>query len=254
LILKKENREFIIELVKLLKPKHYDKMTWLLLSVGLILISRPIPSQLINEYLKRKYQFEIFGTFDILIGFFLIISALIYHTIIKSKELQTYRQIQTVGIGGEGGSGKIKGNRGTIIGGKGGKGGVSGIGGKGGGGIIEGDGGTIIGGDGGDAAQADGRGGRGARGPTEKFGRLTMMWGYGNGGSSPNHPEYDRRLNLLRQFRTEYMNKFPFRVLFIDAGIDQVPIDWINQRLVECNENWSVELGNEGYLLPPLDK
>ncbi len=163
------------------------------------------------------------------------------------------KKISEGGIGGDGGSFDVKSNKGTIIGGRGGKGGVSGIGGKGGGGIVHNNKGLIIGGDGGDAAQADGRGGRGAKGPTEKFGFLTDTWGYGYGGSSPNHPEYNRRLNLLIQFRQEYLKKFPPRFPFIDAGIDQVPIDWINQKLVESNENWTVQMGDEGYLLPPLD-
>src|SRR5262245_6049175 len=53
------------------------------------------------------------------------------------------------GAGGAGGSGTITGDRGTVIGGRGGQGGVSGRGGDGGGGSIQGNDGIIIGGDGG---------------------------------------------------------------------------------------------------------
>lgn len=156
------------------------------------------------------------------------------------------------GKGGDGGGGTIIGNRGTVIGGKGGSGGVAGVGGKGGGGHIVGDDALIIGGDGGSAATSDGRGGIGARGPTERFGFSTTLWGFGRGGSSPNHPEFDRRLTLLTQFRKEYGEQFPNDKVFIDAGIDQVPVDWINQRLLESNESWSISKGENGYVLPEL--
>jgi hypothetical protein len=159
---------------------------------------------------------------------------------------------QGSGIGGEGGSGTIVGNRGTVIGGRGGNGGSAGVGGKGGCGFIQGDDGLIIGGDGGNCATADGRGGKGARGPTERLGFSTLTWGCGRGGSGSNHPEYNRRIKLLAQFRSEYRVKFPSDALYIDAGVEIVPTDWINQRLVECGESWQIALGDYGYLLPPL--
>jgi hypothetical protein len=156
------------------------------------------------------------------------------------------------GRGGEGGSGKIIGNRGTIIGGRGGEGGVSGIGGKGGGGFIKGDDGLIIGGNGGNCGSADGRGGRGARGPAERFGLSTDMWGFGRGGSGGNHPEFNRRVGLLRTIRAEYKAKFPEDATYIEAGIDLVPVDWVNQRLAELEETWQVWMGSSGYQLPAL--
>ncbi len=156
------------------------------------------------------------------------------------------------GIGGAGGGGTIIGNRGTIIGGRGGHGGVGGIGGKGGDGFIQGDDGLIIGGDGGSCGASDGRGGRGARGPTERLGFPTNTWGFGRGGSGENHPEYNRRIELLKRIRREYMDKFPEDTPFIEAGVDPVPIDWVNQRLKEVNENWHVEMGSFGYILPTL--
>lgn len=70
-------------------------------------------------------------------------------------------------IGGIGGGGTVIGNRGTIIGGRGGDSGPYGPGGDGGSGFIQGDDGLIIGGDAGSGGTPDGRGGRGARGPTE---------------------------------------------------------------------------------------
>lgn len=129
------------------------------------------------------------------------------------------------GVGGAGGWGTIIGNRGTIIGGRGGDGGAAGSGGKGGSGFIQGDDGLIIGGDGGSCPTADGRGGRGARGPTERLGFPTDTWGFGRGGSSTNHPEYDRRIAVLKRVRAEYLTRFPADAPFIEAGVDPVPID-----------------------------
>jgi len=156
------------------------------------------------------------------------------------------------GVGGEGGSGIVNGNRGVVIGGRGGSGGVAGIGGKGGGGIVNGDDGLVIGVHGGCCATADGRGGRGARGPTERVGFSTEMWGYGRGGSGANSPEYEARIETLRIFRTEYMTRFPDDAPYINSGIEQVPVDWINQRLAECGKDWRVTIGLDGYILPAL--
>ena len=156
------------------------------------------------------------------------------------------------GVGGDGGGGTIIGNRGTVIGGKGGDGGTGGSGGKGGGGFIQGDDAVLIGGDGGNAGTIDGRGGRGARSPTQRYGFPTDLWGFGGGGSGANHPEYERRLSVLAQFRHEYITKLPEHAPYVDAGIDVVPADWINQRLAELNESWRVDMGEFGYILPPL--
>lgn len=158
------------------------------------------------------------------------------------------------GQGGAGGGGKIFGDSGVIIGGRGGKGGVYGSGGSGGSGEIHGDNGMIIGGDGGDAGTADGRGGRGARGPTERLGFPTEFWGYGRGGSGANAPEYDRRLTLLMEIREDYLIKFPDERRFVMAGVDQIPIDWVNQKLIERGEKWQViSLAEGGYVMPPLN-
>jgi len=80
------------------------------------------------------------------------------------------------GVGGDGGGGTVEGDRGTIIGGRGGDGGAAGKGGRGGSGFIRGSDGLIFGGSGGNAATADGRGGRGAPGPTERLGLPTDFW------------------------------------------------------------------------------
>jgi hypothetical protein len=80
----------------------------------------------------------------------------------------------------------------------------------------------------------------------------TNMWHYGKGGCGENHPEYNRRIDLLKSIRVEYMNEFPEDIPFIEAGVEPVPINWINKRLEELHENWRVETGVMGYVLPPL--
>jgi hypothetical protein len=158
-----------------------------------------------------------------------------------------------IGLGGAGGSVKVSGNRAVAIGGRGGKGGLIGSGGAGGGGEVEGDDALSIGGDGGDAGGDDGRGGRGAVSPLQRMGHLpTTLWKYGRGGNGVDAPEYARRLGLLTQFRSEYMIEFPDERKYIDAGVDVVPIEWINARLTEHHESWCVELDRSGYVLPPL--
>jgi hypothetical protein len=161
---------------------------------------------------------------------------------------------EPTGHGGVGGSGTIIGNRGTVIGGKGGRGGRAGTGGNGGSGTICGDDALVIGGDGGDAGGWDGRGGRGARGPTEKYGFDTSMWGYGRGGCGEDAPEFTRRLAQLTQIRQEYLDKFEDDAPYIVAGLDAVPVAWMNQRLDELGEEWHVQWGEHGYLLPPLSE
>ncbi|MFI6678216.1 hypothetical protein [Kribbella sp. NPDC050470] len=160
------------------------------------------------------------------------------------------------GRGGDGGSGTISGNRGTVIGGNAGRGGTGGSGGHGGSGTVVGDDALVIGGDGGDAGggRGDGRGGRGARGPTERYGFDTSVWGFGRGGRGPDTPEYTRRVGVLTQIRQEYLDRFAEDAPYSLAGIGAVPIAWVNQRLDELDEGWHVLWGDEGYVLPQLPR
>jgi hypothetical protein len=155
-------------------------------------------------------------------------------------------------VGGKGGHATVEGNRSGAVGGDAGDGGLY-PGGPGGDAAVKGNDSFARGGDGGNAPQTtDGRGGRRTVGPGEKMGMQTSMWRAGYGGRGANAPEYDRRLKLLTPIRHEYMEMFPDDVMFIEAGVDPVPINWVNKRLEETGETWRVELANGGYLLPPL--
>jgi hypothetical protein len=50
------------------------------------------------------------------------------------------------------------------------------------------------------------------------------------------------------------MDAFPEEVPFVDAGVDPVPVNWVNKRLEELAESWRVELSDGGYVLPPLER
>ena len=80
----------------------------------------------------------------------------------------------------------------------------------------------------------------------------TSMWRFGRGGAGANAPEYNRRLSLLASIRRDYLDAFPHEVPFVDAGVDPVPVNWVNKRLEELGEVWRVEMGESGYVLPPL--
>ena len=156
------------------------------------------------------------------------------------------------GPGGSGGKAKVTGDRSGAEGGTGGKGGL-GSGGPGGDAEVVGDDSFARGGDGGNAAQPDGRGGPRTASPGERLNLPTSMWPYGYSGRGANNPEYDRRLRILTQIRAQFMQAFPDDVTFIEAGVDQVPISWVNKRLEEMGETWRVEMENGGYKLPPLN-
>lgn len=157
-----------------------------------------------------------------------------------------------LGPGGRGGNAEVTGNNSGAEGGTGGLGGI-GSGGAGGNANVVGSNSFARGGDGGNAAQTDGRGGQRTLSPGERLNLPTSMWPYGYGGRGANAPEYDRRLKILAQIRSEYMKVFPDDAIFIEAGVDLVPTRWVNKRLEEMGEPWRVTMKDGGYGLPPLD-
>lgn len=149
------------------------------------------------------------------------------------------------GSGGRAGSGYAIGARSIAMGGSGGRGG-EGPGGDGGHGVATGDESMGIGGHGGDGRQPGGQGGRGGRGPTDRFGTPSSLWGVGRGGRGASTPEFTRRSEVLRDICEQYLQRFPEHAPSINAGLEQVPTDWLNQRLVEMGESWRVG-GDEAF-------
>lgn len=60
----------------------------------------------------------------------------------------------------------------------------------------------------------------------------TKVWPFGYGGAGANHPEYGRRLVIPTQIKKIY-GCIPLWLHFIEAGVDIVPIHWVNKRLEE---------------------
>jgi hypothetical protein len=155
-------------------------------------------------------------------------------------------------VGGRGGNATVEGNRSGAVGGDAGESGLW-PGGRGGDATVKGDRSYARGGTGSNSPQPDGRGGRAAKGPLEIENGETSLWKYGRGGIGASAPEYNRRMALLTKFRNEYFQEFPAEKPFIEAGIDPVPVNWVNKRLEEIGETWRVTMGDGGYILPPLD-
>ena len=150
------------------------------------------------------------------------------------------------GIGGDGGSGYIKGpGAGVIIGGKGGKGGIMGQGGKGGDGFVD----TsnphivpgsvvIIGGDGGDAVQPNGAPSRG--GGWQRFNLWaddilpdgTRMSDYGRGGSLGPSAEWLQ----THWFELQIQERWAALAPFVTSLHDQSPLDSAKRQKIR--KNW----------------
>ena len=159
----------------------------------------------------------------------------------------------TGGKGGAGGSPTATGNGNILIGGQGGRGGAgwSGDAGAGGGGEMQGDNALMIGGNGGHAATWDGQGGQPARSPMYGIGP-TMMWKYGQGGRGASDPEHLRRIPLLSRIHQEYHADFPDDMPWINAGVEKVPLTWVNARLEETGEAWRCTERHGLFKLPAL--
>jgi len=185
------------------------------------------------------------------------ITVVLYHlervnALLDSPRMQAVRR-QFLGIGGDSGDGPggpggnafAIGDRSSATGGDGGRGGL-GPGGPGGHAVATGDRSVSKGGHGGDAAQPGGVGGRGGRGPLDKFGTPSRMWGIGRGGRGGCTPEFIRLSPVLSRICSEYLQRFPQDAPFINAGLEQVPTDWLNQRLAELGEQSRID-GNETF-------
>jgi hypothetical protein len=183
-----------------------------------------------------------------LVGFIIFFGGTLWYYIENPAPTETSSVLEG---GGKGGNAKVAGNNSGAEGGTGGRGGI-GRGGDGGSVEVKGDNSFARGGDGGNAGQPDGRGGPRTMSPGERQNLPTSVWPYGYGGRGANAPEYDRRLKVLANIRKEFIKAFPDDEVFIQAGIDQVPVSWINKRLEEMNESWRVQLKDGGYVLPPL--
>lgn len=121
------------------------------------------------------------------------------------------------------------GANGLAVGGTGGGGGTGGCGGAGGSGIARGDNARAYGGNGGQAGQPNGNGSRG-----------------GDAGG-PVHPDaMMQRVELIEKLRAEYLATHEDAPRAYTQSPQQLPEDWINERLRRLGIAWRVRNGRPG--------
>ena len=72
-------KEFLIEMIKLIRPKSYNKLTRLIVVAGLLLISPPLLTSILHIFISTITQKNLISKYDILWGFLLVIIGLIYN-------------------------------------------------------------------------------------------------------------------------------------------------------------------------------
>ena len=89
----------LLKLIELLRPKFYNKLTWLVVISGLSLMSTPLWITLVNLVFETNLQFSITEESDTVWGFALVLVGLTYHFIntgihelVISKKNQAYHQ------------------------------------------------------------------------------------------------------------------------------------------------------------------
>lgn len=86
------NWERILELIRLLKPEFYNKLTWAVALGGLALMSTPFWQEVASALLKRQLDLDLVPGGNVPWGFALVVVALCYHVITNS--LQKFVQAQ----------------------------------------------------------------------------------------------------------------------------------------------------------------
>ncbi|WP_250154854.1 hypothetical protein [Vibrio alginolyticus] len=71
--------DFILKVIDALKPKFYNKLTWLIVAFGLSLMSKPLWLGILNEILETQLQLSITDNSDTIWGFALCCLGLTYH-------------------------------------------------------------------------------------------------------------------------------------------------------------------------------
>ncbi|WP_193210164.1 hypothetical protein [Aliarcobacter butzleri] len=74
-----ENIDKLERVINFIKPKFYNKLTWLIVGVGLATISKPLWLEIVNTLFNKNFQINITDANDTIIGFLLVITALMYN-------------------------------------------------------------------------------------------------------------------------------------------------------------------------------
>mgnify|MGYP006076346107 CR=1 FL=1 len=70
-----------IDLVRLLRPKFYNGITWTIVVSGLAMMSTPFWAGLLDAWLKKKFGFGFIDEFNPLYGLALVVVALLYNSL-----------------------------------------------------------------------------------------------------------------------------------------------------------------------------
>ena len=76
--------EFILKIIKLLKPEFYNKLTWSVVIAGLALMGTPFWEEIISSVLNKEYNLNLAPGGNTPWGFSLVIAGLLYHLISNS--------------------------------------------------------------------------------------------------------------------------------------------------------------------------
>lgn len=76
--------EFVINLIKLLKPEFYNKLTWTIVIAGLALMATPFWEEILVAVIGKEYELDLASDGNIQWGFALVSSGLAYHLISNS--------------------------------------------------------------------------------------------------------------------------------------------------------------------------
>jgi len=76
--------EKIVFLINLLRPKFYNKIAWLVVGSGIILLSTPLWQEILVSFLNMNYSMNLNATDNSKIGIFTIALGLFYHLVTTS--------------------------------------------------------------------------------------------------------------------------------------------------------------------------
>ncbi len=92
---------FVLRLVELLRPRFYNRITWLVVLGGMAMMSTQLWEAILNAFLEREFNLSVSGTNDAAWGFALCVLGLLYHMantgfydLLKGNEARARRQLE----------------------------------------------------------------------------------------------------------------------------------------------------------------
>lgn len=76
--------EFVLKFIEIIRPKFYNRITWVVVTAGLALMATPLLDKVISVALERAFEIQVTGEDDVVWGFSLVVVALIYHLLTTS--------------------------------------------------------------------------------------------------------------------------------------------------------------------------